>query len=91
MRAAGLVRKVGNLDLYLDFLTEDPPAVIGARLVDDATASVMSELNRALACRRRVKVRSPESVPSSAAWVVDLTVPDHPTLRVAMKITAKGS
>ena len=86
-----MVRKVGNLNLYLDFLTEDPPAVTGARLVDDVTASVMPELNRALACRRWVKVRSPEGVPSSAASVVEPTVPDHPTLRVAMKITAKGS
>lgn len=52
-----LVRRVGNLNLYLDFLTEDPPAVTGARLVDDVTASVIPGLNRALACRRWVKVR----------------------------------
>jgi hypothetical protein len=46
-----LVRKFGNLGLYLDFLTEDPPATQGTRIVDDVVASVFSGLNRALACR----------------------------------------
>jgi len=51
-----LVRKFGNLNLYLDFLTEDPPSVTGARVVDDVVASVIPGINRALACRRMVKV-----------------------------------
>ena len=52
-----LVRRFGNLNLYLDFLTEDPPALTGARMVDDVIASVIPGLNRALACRRMVRVQ----------------------------------
>jgi hypothetical protein len=52
-----LVRKVGNLNLYLDFLTEDPPSLTGARIVDDVIASVIPGVNRALACRRIVPVK----------------------------------
>jgi len=52
-----LVRKFGNLGLYLDFLTEDPPSVNGSRVVDDVIASVIPGLNRALACRRMIRVR----------------------------------
>jgi hypothetical protein len=52
-----LVRKFGNLNLYLDFLTEDSPLVTGARVVDDIVASVIPGVNRALACRRMVIVR----------------------------------
>lgn len=52
-----LVRKFGNLNLYLDFLTEDPPSVTGARIVDDVIASVIPGLNRALACHRIVAVK----------------------------------
>jgi hypothetical protein len=52
-----LVRKFGNLNLYLDFLTEDPPALTGARMVDDVIASVIPGVNRALACRRFVPVK----------------------------------
>jgi len=52
-----LVRKYHNLNLYLDFLTEDPPSVTGARIVDDVVASVVPGVNRALACRRAVKVK----------------------------------
>jgi hypothetical protein len=52
-----LVRNFENLALYLDFLTEDPPAVIGTRMVDDVLASVIAGLNRALACHRMVKVK----------------------------------
>jgi hypothetical protein len=36
-----LVRKFGNLNLYLDFLTEDPPSLTGTRTVDDVVASVI--------------------------------------------------
>jgi len=52
-----LMRKFGNLGLYLDFLTEDPPSLKGSRLVDDVIASVIPGLNRALACRRMIQVR----------------------------------
>ena len=52
-----LVRKFGNLNLYLDFLTEDPPSVTGARVVDDVIANVIPGVNRALACRRIVIVK----------------------------------
>lgn len=52
-----LVRKFGNLNLYLDFLTEDPPSLTGARIVDDVIASVIPGVNRALACRRIVPVK----------------------------------
>jgi hypothetical protein len=54
---ARLVRKFGNLNLYLDFLTEDPPSMTGARMVDDVVASVIPGVNRALACRRVVPVK----------------------------------
>lgn len=52
-----LVRKFGNLNLYLDFLTEDPPSLTGTRTVDDVIASVIPGVNRALACRRIVAVK----------------------------------
>ncbi|MBM3853813.1 MAG: hypothetical protein FJ399_11760 [Verrucomicrobia bacterium] len=52
-----LVRTDGGLNLYLDFLTEDPPSLTGARLVDDVVASVIPGVNRALSCRRMVKVK----------------------------------
>ncbi|MBN9693757.1 MAG: hypothetical protein J0M24_26240 [Verrucomicrobia bacterium] len=52
-----LVRKYDGLNLYLDFLTEDPPAVTGARMVDDVVASVIPGVNRALSCRRKVNVK----------------------------------
>lgn len=52
-----LVRKYGELNLYLDFLTEDPPALTGARIVDDVIASVIPGVNRALTCRRMVRVK----------------------------------
>lgn len=52
-----VVRKFGNLNLYLDFLTEDPPSLTGTRMVDDVIASVIPGLNRALACRRMVVVK----------------------------------
>jgi len=50
------VRKFGKLNLYLDFLTEDPPSVTGGRAVDDVMASIVPGVNRALACRCRVEV-----------------------------------
>lgn len=51
------VRKYGALNLFLDFLTEDPPSVTGARMVDDVVANVIPGVNRALASRRPVMVR----------------------------------
>jgi hypothetical protein len=52
-----LVRKSGHLNLYLDFLTEGPPLLTGARIVDDVIANVIPGVNRALACRRIVAVK----------------------------------
>ena len=49
-----LVRKYGGMNLYLDFLTEDPPSVTGARTVDDVMARIVQGVNRALASRRLV-------------------------------------
>ena len=51
-----LVREFGNLKLYLDFLTEDPPSVTGSRVVDDVVANIIPGINRALACRRIVTI-----------------------------------
>ncbi|HEV2330102.1 MAG TPA: hypothetical protein VGY56_15070 [Verrucomicrobiae bacterium] len=59
-QADRLVRKHGDLNLYLDFLTEDPPSMTGARIVDDVVASVIPGVNRALACRRVVNVKGPD-------------------------------
>lgn len=52
-----IYRKYGALNLYLDFLTEDPPSLTGARMVDDVVANVIPGLNRALSCRRKVNVK----------------------------------
>jgi hypothetical protein len=52
-----LVRRCDNLNLYLDFLTEDPPSLTGTRMVDDVVASVIPGVNRALAHRRIVPVK----------------------------------
>jgi hypothetical protein len=52
-----LARKLGDVNLYLDFLTEDPLSVTGGRIVDDVVASVAPGVNRALACRRIVSVK----------------------------------
>ena len=77
---ARLVRKVGHQNLYVDFLTEDPPAISGARTVDDVTASVIPGINRALACRRWVQVRgrdvygAPQSCPVAVADIGPLLV-----------------
>lgn len=51
-----LVRAGRDFNLYIDFLTEDPPAATGARLVDDVLASVVPGLDRALESRRWVTV-----------------------------------
>lgn len=51
-----LVRPCGPLNLYIDFLTEAPPATTGTRMVDDVMASIIPGIDRALACRRRVTV-----------------------------------
>lgn len=52
-----LVRKFGDIPIYLDFLTEAPPSQTGTTLVDDVIASVILGVNRALTCRRIVTVR----------------------------------
>src|ERR1039457_5198486 len=52
-----LGRKFGDIALYLDFFTEAPPSVTGARVVDDIIASVIPGVNRAPASRRMMTVR----------------------------------
>ncbi len=52
-----LVRRSGDLALYIDFLTEDAdPRVLGSRVVDEVIANVVPGINRALACYRTVIV-----------------------------------
>jgi predicted nucleotidyltransferase len=51
-----LVRQVDGIALYVDFLTDDPPAKQGSRRVDDVTASVIPGINRALVAKRMVTV-----------------------------------
>lgn len=50
-----LVREVEGMALYVDFLTEAPPATSGSRMVDDVVASVVPGVNRALESRRMVR------------------------------------
>ena len=50
-------RKFGEITLYIDFLTEDPPNVKGPRMVDSTVANIIPGINRALAKRRKVTVR----------------------------------
>jgi hypothetical protein len=52
-----LVRKHGDLNLYLDFLTESTSSMAGACMVDDAVVTVIPGVSRALACRRMVNVK----------------------------------
>jgi hypothetical protein len=52
-----LVRRSGNIALYVDFLTEDADQrVLGSRVVDEVIANVVPGVNRALACYRTVIV-----------------------------------
>ncbi|MCF7673725.1 MAG: hypothetical protein K9M97_00145 [Akkermansiaceae bacterium] len=51
-----LVRQVEGMAMYVDFLTEAPPAITGTRTVDDVVANVVPGINRALASRRIVKI-----------------------------------
>ena len=82
-----LVRKFGNLNLYLDFITEDPPSVAGARTVDDVVASLIPGVNRALTHRRMVKVRGRDFY--GAEQECDVAVADIGPLLV-LKINAFG-
>ena len=44
-----LVRRKGDIALYIDFLTEDPnQRALGSRVVDEVIASVVPGINRAL-------------------------------------------
>jgi hypothetical protein len=50
-----LVRRRGDVALYIDFLTEDPNEnALGARVVDEIIANVVPGINRALVCCRTV-------------------------------------
>ena len=52
-----LVRKRGDIALYIDFLTEDPnQRALGSRPVDEVIANVVPGINRALDCYRTVLV-----------------------------------
>ena len=52
-----LVRKRGDVALYIDFLTEDPnQRALGSRVVDEVIANVVPGINRALACYQTVDV-----------------------------------
>jgi hypothetical protein len=51
-----LVRQVDDIALYVDFLTDDPPAKQGSRQVDDITASIIPGINRALNSKRIITV-----------------------------------
>lgn len=82
-----MVRKCGNLNLYLDFLTEDPPSTAGSRIVDDVIAGVFPGVNRALACRRVVKVRGRDLY--GAVQECNLAVADIGPLLV-LKLNAFG-
>jgi hypothetical protein len=82
-----LVRKFGNLNLYLDFLTEDPPSLTGARSVDDVIASVIPGINRALACRRMVAIQGHDLY--GATQVCQVAVADIGPLLV-LKLNAFG-
>jgi hypothetical protein len=82
-----LVRKYGDMNLYLDFLTEDPPSVTGSRMVDDVVASVIPGVNRALACRRVINVKGLDLY--GAAQECKVTVADIGPLLV-LKLNAFG-
>lgn len=53
-------RRVEDTRIYLDFLTEDPPAIDGSRMVDDVVASVVPGINRALANPRIEHTEGPD-------------------------------
>lgn len=82
-----LVRQVDGVDLYVDFLTEDPPATTGARMVDDVVASVIPGINRALESRRWVKVAGRDAY--GAQTECEIAVADIGPLLV-LKLNAFG-
>jgi hypothetical protein len=86
-QANRLVRQVEGIALYVDFLTEAPPATTGSTTVDDVIASVVPGINRALASRRMVKVSGPDVYGS--AQTSELPVADIGPLLV-LKLNAFG-
>ncbi|WP_395741150.1 nucleotidyl transferase AbiEii/AbiGii toxin family protein [Prosthecobacter sp.] len=87
-QAAGrLVRQVENMNLYVDFLTEAPPAITGTRRVDDVLASVFPGINRALAARRMVTITGQDIYGATASC--DVAMADIGPLLV-LKINAFG-
>lgn len=82
-----LVRQVDEIALFVDFLTEAPPATSGSRIVDDVVASVVPGINRALASRRTVKVAGRDVY--GAEQNCDLAVADIGPLLV-LKLNAFG-
>jgi len=82
-----LVRQVEGIALYLDFLTEAPPAITGSRMVDDVVASVAPGINRALVARRIVKISGRDVY--SAPQTCEIAVADNGPLLV-LKLNAFG-
>lgn len=82
-----LVRQVENLALYVDFLTEAPPAVTGARMVDDVVASIVPGINRALASRRMITITGQDVY--GAVQTCEVAVADIGPLLV-LKLNAFG-
>jgi predicted nucleotidyltransferase len=82
-----LVREVEGMALYVDFLTEAPPAFSGSRMVDDVVASVVPGINRALESPRIVPVSGVDVY--GAARTCDLAVADIGPLLV-LKLNAFG-
>jgi predicted nucleotidyltransferase len=86
-QANRLVREVEGIALFVDFLTEAPPATTGSRTVDDIIASVVPGINRALASRRIVSVIGQDVY--GAAQNCELAVADIGPLLV-LKLNAFG-
>lgn len=82
-----LVRQVQGISLYIDFLTEAPPAIAGSRMVDDVIADVFPGINRALESRRIVKISGRDVY--GAAHTYDIAVADIGPLLV-LKLNAFG-
>ncbi len=86
-QANRLVRQVEGIALYVDFLTEAPPATTGSRTVDDVLASVVPGINRALQSRRNVTVTGLDVYGSAQSC--ELAVADIGPLLV-LKLNAFG-
>jgi hypothetical protein len=82
-----LVRKVEGMALYVDFLTEAPPATTGSRMIDDVVASVVPGIGSALQARRMIQISGRDVY--GAAQTCHLAVADIGPLLV-LKLNAFG-